>query len=72
MEVFSLEDEGNDLFITQQDKIVENSGILNDGMDFQSPCSGIVTGAIDAKYSDISDFESDVDVPSLQCNQNYR
>ena len=72
MEVFSLEDESNELFITQQPKSNEIDGILPDGMDLKLPCSGIVSGALGTHYSDISNFESDVDIPSSQVNGNHR
>ena len=79
MEVYSLEDEDcNDLFITQQspsDKSDKISGemsankVLNDPMDFQSPCVSLVGNS--QIYSDISDDEF-VDIPLSQNARNYR
>ena len=70
MDVFSLEDEGNDLFLTQKDPEhkfdVKNVGILGDGSDFVSPCVSLVSVKQD-QYSDISD--DDFEFPS---SQNYK
>ena len=80
MEVFSLEDDYSDIFITQSDKVVnqedngidESNGLINDPMDFSSPCVSLVSGKSDVHYSDISDDEA-FDIPSSQkCNENER
>lgn len=76
-EVFSLEDDYGDLFITQSDKIVNNNGvgshsdggILPDPMDFSSPSVSLVSSeSQSAQYSDISDDEI-FDIPSSQKQQ---
>ena len=75
-EVFSLEDDYGDLFITQSDNILnvdssqndekeEESGILSDPFDFSSPCVSLVSNEKEPQYSDISDAE-DFDIPSSQ------
>ena len=72
MEFVSLEDEGNELFITQES--VENSqknprsvGILPDPNDFTSPVSSIIPRGNQPYYSDISD-EEDFQIPCSQKN----
>ena len=67
MEVFSLEEDDNSLFITQSDSgssfpTGENS-ILGNANDFVLPCVSIVEG-IGQHYSDIS--EDEFDIPSSQ------
>ena len=70
MEIYSLEeDEGNELFITQEsnnvvaemDKSVDESDLFLgiDEMDFQSPCSSLLPDKTNYNpdYSDISDCE---------------
>ena len=60
MEVFSLEeDEGNDLFITQEsqnDSATSVGSILGDGLNFSTPCFSL----LDSKYSDISEDEFEI------------
>ena len=67
MEFISLEDEGNELFITQESKAMEDSvvghGILPEAMDFGAPLMSVVSEA-KPQYSDISD--DDFDFPSSQ------
>ena len=46
--VFSLEDDYGDMFITQSDRVLnqsdsEKSEILKDPMDFSSPCVSLVS-----------------------------
>ena len=74
MEVFSLEeDDGNELFITQESKIdrinreSNDKGIIGDPEDFSTPCVSLVSqGKHDTPaYSDISDSE-DFQIPSSQ------
>ena len=72
MEVFSLEDDdGNDLFITQESQMDKNnrksegSSILGDPLDFQSPCASL----INTHYSDISDDDL-MEIPCSQISQN--
>ena len=70
MEIFSLEDDdASDLFITQTPSENKNEvvkmGIIDDPMDFTSPCKSLV-GDVGQKYSDISD-DDDVLIP---CSQN--
>ena len=63
MELFSLKDHGNELFITQESKNDRGVGIdsiLGDGLDFASPCMSL----LDSKYSDIS--EDEFRIPSSQ------
>ena len=76
-EVFSLEDDYGDIFITQSDKIVNsngaescsNGGILPDPMDFSSPNVSLISRpSQNVQYSDISDDET-FDIPSLQKHQ---
>ena len=75
-EVFSLEDDYGDLFITQSDnnlnvdssqnyKNEEESGILSDPFDFSSPCVSMISKQKEPQYSDISDAE-DFEIPSSQ------
>ena len=71
-EVFSLEDDYGDIFITQSDKVLheDNSDksdveILPDPMDFSSPCVSLVSKHNDAQYSDISDDDM-FEIPSSQ------
>ena len=72
MDVFSLEeDDGNELFITQEqkdlcvkeDKVDDQSDTFLgvDVMDFQSPCSSVLkrTDKYQPEFSDISDGEWD-------------
>ena len=71
MDMYSLEDDGNDLFITQQspsDKSDRNvtKSVFGDVADFQSPCISLV---IQQHYSDISNDDF-MDIPSSQINQN--
>ena len=69
MDIFSLEDDGNEMFITQEDSGIQNDSqigsILGDENDFQSPCRGVfdVGGML---YSDISDEDSNYEMTSLQ------
>ena len=76
MELFSLEDDYRDIFITQSDKVVndkvnesnESSGksvIFGDPLDFSSPCVSLVSSTSDVHYSDISD-DDNFDIPSSQ------
>ena len=62
MEMYSLEDDGNGLFLTQRDPIEsgnsQSAGILGDGSDFVSPCASLDSVKQD-QYSDISDDECD-------------
>ena len=65
MEVFSLEDEDNTLFLMQKDPInCENQdtvGMLGEASDFKSPCVSLFSNKQD-QYSDISD--DDFQLPS--------
>ena len=75
MEVFSLEDEYEGLFLTQSGSSVEkekvgNSPICGNPMDFQSPCVSLrnLSAGENPVYSDISDAE-DFDIPSSQVSE---
>ena len=72
MEVYSLEDEDNSLFITQSDKSVnddqDDSGILGMDSDFTSPLCSFVSHNV-PHYLDILDEEGDFDIPSSQMNE---
>ena len=72
MEVFSLEDDGSELFITQSNaedtQNVNYSPILGDGRNFQAPLVSVGNHAnfnlLDPQYDNISD--DDFDIPSSQ------
>ena len=80
MEVFSLEEEeGNDLFVTQQPREVvysvsnhqekdesEGSFLGLDVSDFASPCVSLVKPNEAMEYSDISDAEPDNKEPTFE------
>ena len=60
MESFSLEDDGNDLFITQKARVNNQNqvgSVLGDSTDLLLPCFSLMN----SKYSDISD--NDFDIP---------
>ena len=63
MEMFSLEDDGNELFITQESA---RSDILNNsvGLSGQSLAQSMETSVFKSHYSDIS--EDDFEIPSSQ------
>ena len=75
MNVFSLEDDDcPELFITQTPSTNGGGanllGLLDNPMDFQSPCASILDrkeNVTDPKYSDISDDEM-FHIPSSQRN----
>ena len=68
MDIYSLEDdEGNDMFLTQEfhgRNNSQSSGILRNPLDFQSPCVSIL-GNNKGEYSDISDDDF-MKIPSSQ------
>ena len=69
MDVFSLEEDYNSLFVTQSDNSVRedtnDSGILGDGYDFKSPVRSVTSCSV-TQYSDFSDDEDDFQMPSSQ------
>ena len=69
MATFSLEDDGNDLFITQEDSGYQNESVfgsvLGDKNDFQSPCHSVLDSVI-PQYLDISDDDFAYEIPSSQ------
>ena len=72
--VFSLEDDYGDMFITQSDRVLnqsdsEKSEILKDPMDFSSPCVSLVSSQSSMHYSDISDDDDIFEIPSSQKHQ---
>ena len=76
MELFSLEeDDGAQLFITQESNMEVDKGIpspiLGNPNDFKSPLVSIVPkpmcSVMDSKYSDISD-ENDFEIPASEEN----
>ena len=63
MESFSLEDDGNDLFIRQEAGVNNQNqvgSVLGDNTDLLLPCFSLMN----SKYSDISD--NDFDIPLSQ------
>ena len=75
MDIFSLEDNGNELFITQKpsvcmisDEKSDDEGGLFCGVDmtdFQSPCVSMRQNALKSEmYSDISDDEDNFSDPN--------
>ena len=75
MELFSLEeDDGNDLFITQESSYDRNNlqncdkYLGKDATDFQSPCVSVID-KFKLQYSDISDDDF-MDIPSSQIPRN--
>ena len=63
MDVYSLEEDENQLFLTQRDSqrdsTSEESLILRNPLDFASPCASLL-GVKQDQYSDISDDEFDI------------
>ena len=74
--VFSLEDDYGDMFITQYDRVInecdgEKCEILPDPMDLNFPCVSLVSSQSLMHYSDISDDDDIFKIPSSQKHQNY-
>ena len=72
--MFSLEDDYGDMFLTQSDKVINDedsgkSGILDDPMDFSSPCVLLVSSQNETHYLDISDNDL-FEIPMSQKHQN--